>query len=91
MSSNLYIIDKSPRGQIVADLAQYLKLDVNVVTDRESDATYTKNFPLKKIPAFIGKNGFKLTEVIAISYYRMFDFFFLFYVMLFVWWETFYY
>ncbi|GAV54304.1 hypothetical protein ZYGR_0AL00360 [Zygosaccharomyces rouxii] len=69
MSSSLYIIEKSPRGQLVSDLVKYLNLDVKIVTDRESDAAYKKNFPLNKIPAFIGKNGFKLTETVAVIYY----------------------
>lgn len=71
MSSRLYIIEGSPRGQIVADLVKYLKLDVDIITERESDTTYKKNFPLNKIPAFIGKNGFKLSETVAVVYYRM--------------------
>ncbi|RCK57697.1 Elongation factor 1-gamma 1 [Candida viswanathii] len=47
-------------------IVKHFNLDVKV-TDK--DAVYDKNFPLNKIPAFIGPKGFKLTEVIAISIY----------------------
>lgn len=73
MSSTLYVGTYTPRGLIVKDLAKYLKLDVKIVEDKESDKKYVENFPLNKVPAFIGKNGFKLTETIAIAYYCMFS------------------
>lgn len=73
MSNTLYVGTYTPRGLIVKDLAKYLKLDVKIVEDKESDKKYAENFPLNKIPAFIGKNGFKLTETIAIAYYCMFS------------------
>ncbi|KAL6453058.1 CAM1 Elongation factor 1-gamma 1 [Candida maltosa Xu316] len=47
-------------------LVKHFKLDVKV-TDK--DDVYHKNFPLNKIPAFVGPKGFKLHEVIAISLY----------------------
>lgn len=72
MSNTLYVATFTPRALVTVGLAKFLKLDVEIVEDRESDERYTKSFPLNKVPAFIGKNGFKLTETIAIAYYCMF-------------------
>ncbi|SSD60837.1 uncharacterized protein SCODWIG_02598 [Saccharomycodes ludwigii] len=68
----LYIFPQSPRGSFPAALAKYFNLDVQVKYISECGEEFAAKFPLKKIPAFAGKNGFKLTEVIAISYYCMF-------------------
>ncbi|CCG25611.1 Cam1 translation elongation factor eEF1 gamma [Candida orthopsilosis Co 90-125] len=52
-------------------LAKYFNLDIKI---SDKDAAYEKNFPLNKIPAFIGPKGFTLTEVIAIClYFPAFD------------------
>lgn len=50
-------------------LAKYFNLDIKI---SDKDAAYEKNFPLNKIPAFIGPKGFTLTEVIAICLYCMY-------------------
>ncbi|CAI4053175.1 hypothetical protein N7582_005658 [Saccharomyces uvarum] len=53
-----------PRGLVKA-----LKLDINVVAPETASEQFAKDFPLKKVPAFVGPNGFKLTEAMAINYY----------------------
>lgn len=68
----VYCFPGSPRSIFVDVLVKYFNLDINSVdVGSVEDATYIKNFPLKKTPAFIGEKGFKLHEVIAISYYCM--------------------
>lgn len=51
-------------------LVKHFNLDVKI---SDKDAAYEKNFPLNKIPAFIGPKGFTLTEVIAICLYCMYQ------------------
>lgn len=77
--NTLYVLPPSPRSVLILALAKYLKIDVDVVDITKSkDEKFTKAFPLGKAPAFIGENGFKLHEVIAIAYYCMsINFFFL--------------
>ncbi|GME80935.1 unnamed protein product [Ambrosiozyma monospora] len=62
----LYAADQTrcifPRG-----LVKVLDLDVKVEATAEN---YGEIFPLKKYPAFVGPNGFKIHEVIAIVQYR---------------------
>lgn len=53
-----------PRG-----LVRALKLDVNVVTPDSAAEQFARDFPLKKVPAFVGPRGYKLTEAMAINYY----------------------
>mmetsp|Transcript_1098 Transcript_1098/g.1106 ORF Transcript_1098/g.1106 Transcript_1098/m.1106 type:complete len:409 (-) Transcript_1098:76-1302(-) len=48
-------------------LIKHFNLDVKVV--ETLDKAYEKDFPLAKIPCFVGPKGFKLQEVIAISIY----------------------
>ncbi|KAG0675928.1 elongation factor EF-1 gamma subunit [Kluyveromyces marxianus] len=68
--NTLYVLPPSPRSVLILALAKYLKIDVDVVDITKSkDEKFTKAFPLGKAPAFIGENGFKLHEVIAIAYY----------------------
>ncbi|RLV95008.1 Elongation factor 1-gamma 1 [Spathaspora sp. JA1] len=47
-------------------IVKHFNLDVKI---SDKDDVYKKNFPLDKIPAFVGPKGFKLHEVIAISLY----------------------
>ncbi|ODV64372.1 putative translation elongation factor 1-gamma [Ascoidea rubescens DSM 1968] len=63
----LYYSEKTPRGSFPKALIDYLKIDVAAKTTDAPE--FAANFPLKKIPAFIGPKGFKLTEVIAIILY----------------------
>lgn len=51
-------------------LIKHFNLDVKIAG--KEDKTYAKNFPLSKVPAFVGPKGFKLHEVIAVSIYCMY-------------------
>lgn len=74
MSQGTLYTTEQARGIVPKALIKHFNLDVKIA-DKE-DASYKKFFPLNKIPAFVGPKGFKLTEVIAISIYCMYDFFF---------------
>jgi elongation factor 1-gamma len=64
----IYDYPFSPRSNWISSLAKYLELDVKTVIAAET-ADFAKLFPLKKCPAFISSDGFKLTEMIAIIIY----------------------
>lgn len=57
------------RTKVPEGLVKHFGLDVKIAT---KDAAYEKAFPMGKLPAFIGADGFKLTETIAISIYCMY-------------------
>ncbi|EDK45628.1 conserved hypothetical protein [Lodderomyces elongisporus NRRL YB-4239] len=63
----LYCFSPSPRSFILEDLIKYFKLDVKIT--EEKDERYHRYFPMGLTPAFIGKKGYTLTEVIAIAKY----------------------
>ncbi|VVT58606.1 uncharacterized protein SAPINGB_P006293 [Magnusiomyces paraingens] len=65
----LYIREGSGRKTAPLAIIKALNLDVKVVTNPDEDPEFKKNFPLSKIPAFVGADGFALHELIAISYY----------------------
>ncbi|AET38899.1 translation elongation factor EF1B gamma Ecym_3413 [Eremothecium cymbalariae DBVPG len=56
------------RSVLPIAIIKSLGLDVKIV-EADSDETFAKSFPLKKVPAFIGSKGQKLHEVIAITRY----------------------
>lgn len=64
----IYDYPFSPRSNWMKSLAEYLELDVKTVIAAET-ADFAELFPLKKCPAFISSDGFKLTEMIAIIFY----------------------
>lgn len=72
MSQGTLYADQKIRGVIPKAIIKAYNLDVKVVSELD-DATFQKTFPLKQIPAFIGPKGLKLTEIIAVSLYRMFN------------------
>lgn len=72
MSQGTLYTTSQVRGVSPKALIKHFKLDI-AVEDKEA-AAYKANFPLNKIPAFIGPKGFKLTEAIAINVYRMYLF-----------------
>lgn len=58
------------RSVLPRALIKHFNLDIAIEgTDSEA---YKTNFPLKKVPCFIGPKGYKLTEVLAISVYCMY-------------------
>lgn len=74
--STLFVLPPSPRSILAKALAKYFKVDVNVVdVTAAENKEFTSNFPLHKTPAFIGEDGFKLHELIAIAYYSMCEIF----------------
>lgn len=64
----LYYNPSFPRGSWLVPLAKYLQLEITTKNSAES-AEFPSLFMLKKTPAFISENGFKLTEMIAIALY----------------------
>ncbi|CAI5758246.1 unnamed protein product [Candida verbasci] len=65
MSEVLYVTQQI-RSLLPKALVKYFKLDIKL---SDKDDSYHKYFTLNKIPAFIGKKGFKLHEIIAIVIY----------------------
>lgn len=70
MSQGTLYTNQRIRGVLPKAIIKAYNLDVKVA---EPDAAFEKAFPLKKIPALAGPKGLKLTEVIAVSLYRMFQ------------------
>lgn len=68
MSQGTLYSDNRTRCLAPISVVKYFGLDVSI---SEKDAKYTRDFPLNKTPTFIGAKGFKLTEAIAITLYRM--------------------
>lgn len=73
MSQGTLFAASQIRGIIPTALVKHYNLDVKVVDQSTSDV-FKKTFPLGKVPAFVGPKGVKLTEVIAISVYCMYQF-----------------
>ena len=63
-----YINARSPRTNWITELGKYVGLEIESVATSEVP-NYAELFPLKKIPALITADGFKLTEAIAIYLY----------------------
>lgn len=61
----LFVNDKV-RCIIVKALAKHFKLDIDVV---EPTDEYKNDFPLELVPGYKSLNGFKLNEVLAISFH----------------------
>lgn len=70
MSQGTLYADSRIRSVITSAVVKHFNLDVKVV-DPASSAEYKRDFPLAKVPAFVGPKGVKLTEAIAISVYCM--------------------
>ncbi|GAV30447.1 hypothetical protein PMKS-003961 [Pichia membranifaciens] len=64
----LYYYPAFPRSGWLVPLAKYLQLEITAKSSAES-AEFSSLFMLKRTPAFISENGFKLTEMIAIALY----------------------
>ncbi|CCD25120.1 translation elongation factor EF1B gamma NDAI_0E03030 [Naumovozyma dairenensis CBS 421] len=50
-------------------LVKTFNLDVKLVEPEKAQEQFARDFPLKKVPAFVGPKGFKLTESMAINFY----------------------
>lgn len=74
---SLTCLSLQENGRTIAVLvaAKHNDLDLELVNTTPNSASpnaeYAKIHPLGKIPAFVGANGFTLTEVIAIAIYGM--------------------
>lgn len=64
----LYYYPNSPRSSWLLPLAKYLQLEIQAKSPTEA-IEFPSLFMLKKAPAFISENGFKLTEMVAIALY----------------------
>ncbi|CAN6657364.1 elongation factor 1-gamma 1 [Trichomonascus vanleenenianus] len=67
MSQGVLYTSERARGFLPKALVKYLNLDVSIAAP-EGEA-FEAQFPLKKIPAFKGADGFNLTESIAVNLY----------------------
>lgn len=56
------------RAILPEGIVRAFNLDVKVLPGGSPE--HVANFPLKKVPAFVGPHGFKIHEAIAVIYYR---------------------
>ncbi|GMM30503.1 hypothetical protein DAMA08_032480 [Martiniozyma asiatica (nom. inval.)] len=54
----------SPRSSLFKDIIEYLGLDIEIAP--KTDPRLAANFPLQRTPSYLGSDGFKLHETIAI-------------------------
>jgi elongation factor 1-gamma len=64
----LYYLPSSRRSNWLGHLIKALNLDIDFV-DQTTSKEFEKEFPLKKGPAFIDSDGFKLTELLSVVEY----------------------
>lgn len=67
MSLGTLFVTQQVRSVAPRALVKHFNLDVKL-SDKE-DPAYKANFPLAKVPAFLGPKGFKLHEIIAVTLY----------------------
>ncbi|SCU94900.1 LAMI_0F00100g1_1 [Lachancea mirantina] len=60
---------QNARGMLPRGLVDWLKVDMNVVNPTDHREEFESHFPLGKNPAILGKDGFELTELMAVAYY----------------------
>ncbi|SCU99967.1 LAMI_0G02014g1_1 [Lachancea mirantina] len=68
MSQGKLIVKPLGRSVVPNALASHFKLDIETI-DKDEFPNFEQKFPLNQVPVFIGRNGFKLTEAIAIIVY----------------------
>lgn len=62
------------RTVVPVALVKHYGLDIKVVDPKEEQQKeFAETFPLKKVPAFVGADGYKLVESIAVDLYRKFS------------------
>lgn len=68
----VFLQDSNPRTTVLKVVAKANNLDLNVVdvNPEQLTAEHLKASPLGKIPAFVGEDGFALSEVVALAIYR---------------------
>ena len=70
-----YVYQNGPRTTVLEVVAKANGLDLEVIDSfKKGDSTpdHLKAHPLGKVPAFLGADGFALSEVIAIAIYCMY-------------------
>jgi elongation factor 1-gamma len=67
----LYTKQDNPRSTAIKAVAKANDLDLNIVEIQAGQVTaeHKKASPLGKVPAFLGEDGFALSEAIAIAIY----------------------
>ncbi|CCC71639.1 hypothetical protein NCAS_0H03290 [Naumovozyma castellii] len=68
MAQGKLYVSRSTRSAAAEALISHFKLDFDIV-QKDDCEEFATLFPLKKVPALTGPNGFKLTEALAIIYY----------------------
>lgn len=69
MSEGLLYSNFRIRSLIPRALVRALELDVEIQDPYQAGEKFAKDFPLRKLPAFVGPHGYKLTEQLAINNY----------------------
>lgn len=62
----------SPRARGILPSALVNSLGLDITVEDASSEQFKSAFPLEKIPAYLGKDGYKLTESIAVNLYCKF-------------------
>lgn len=72
--SHFYVVQDQPRAVATKAVAKAngLELNVSLVEAGKPTAEHLKAHPLGKFPAFLGEDGFALSESIAIAIYGMY-------------------
>ncbi|KAI5862874.1 thioredoxin-like protein [Durotheca rogersii] len=70
----IYTKELNPRTTAILAVAKANGLDLDVVEVDTTNPTpeFLKVNPLSKVPAFVGNDGYVLTECMAIAIYRMY-------------------
>jgi elongation factor 1-gamma len=67
----LYVQDGTIRPILSDLLVRHYNLDIKLIDTKEAGPEYAEQFPLKLVPAFIGRNTYKLTESIPVNIYLL--------------------
>ncbi|EDO14592.1 hypothetical protein Kpol_331p1 [Vanderwaltozyma polyspora DSM 70294] len=67
MSQGTLYLKDFPRAILPRALVNHYKINVDVVADASEDAVFKKDFPMGRVPTFVGPNDYILHEVIAVN------------------------
>ena len=71
MSAGTLYANFRARTLVPKALVKYLGLDITLVTPEDNAEQFARDFPWKKVPAYISPKGVKLTEHLAVIYYLL--------------------
>lgn len=71
MSAGTLYANFRARTMVPRALVNYLGLDITLITPEDNAEQFARDFPWKKVPAYISPKGIKLTEHLAIIYYLL--------------------